>query len=179
MTPTAVCATTLCFSGPCFTGKERDTKSGNDYFGARYYASSMGRFMSPDWSAKLKPGSVFQTRQPADTQLLMLRCGEQLLSRVDLDGHADLAAECKGQATCHKTVTDTVNIVHYDSKTKSTVVDSTLKVTTKFDLTTNAKGKVNVSASSTVENVSGHELSLAKTPSGDIYGPDSQHGGQI
>ncbi len=31
-----------------FTGKERDTESGNDYFGARYYASTMGRFMSPD-----------------------------------------------------------------------------------------------------------------------------------
>lgn len=35
-----------------YTGKERDTESGNDYFGARYYASSMGRFMSPDWSAQ-------------------------------------------------------------------------------------------------------------------------------
>ncbi len=31
-----------------FTGKERDAESGLDYFGARYYASSMGRFMSPD-----------------------------------------------------------------------------------------------------------------------------------
>lgn len=31
-----------------FTGKERDTESGNDYFSARYYSSSMGRFMSPD-----------------------------------------------------------------------------------------------------------------------------------
>ncbi len=31
-----------------FTGNERDAESGNDYFGARYYASSMGRFMSPD-----------------------------------------------------------------------------------------------------------------------------------
>jgi RHS repeat-associated protein len=31
-----------------FTGKERDTESGNDYFGARYYASSMGRWLSPD-----------------------------------------------------------------------------------------------------------------------------------
>ena len=31
-----------------FTGKERDSESGNDYFGARYYAASMGRFMSPD-----------------------------------------------------------------------------------------------------------------------------------
>lgn len=31
-----------------FTGKERDAESGLDYFGARYYASSMGRWMSPD-----------------------------------------------------------------------------------------------------------------------------------
>jgi RHS repeat-associated protein len=31
-----------------YTAKERDTESGNDYFGARYYASSMGRFSSPD-----------------------------------------------------------------------------------------------------------------------------------
>jgi RHS repeat-associated protein len=31
-----------------FTGKERDAESGLDYFGARYYASSMGRFSSPD-----------------------------------------------------------------------------------------------------------------------------------
>jgi RHS repeat-associated protein len=31
-----------------FTGKERDTESGNDYFGARYYASTMGRMLSPD-----------------------------------------------------------------------------------------------------------------------------------
>src|SRR5271156_6160790 len=29
------------------TGKERDTESGLDYFGARYYGNSMGRFMSP------------------------------------------------------------------------------------------------------------------------------------
>jgi len=31
-----------------FTGKERDGESGLDYFGARYYASTMGRWMSPD-----------------------------------------------------------------------------------------------------------------------------------
>ena len=30
------------------TGKEIDGESGNNYFGVRYYASSMGRFMSPD-----------------------------------------------------------------------------------------------------------------------------------
>ena len=31
-----------------FTGKERDTESGNDDFGARYYSSAMARFLSPD-----------------------------------------------------------------------------------------------------------------------------------
>jgi RHS repeat-associated protein len=46
-----------CFNGCTdpdpykFTGKERDTESGNDYFGARYMASSMGRFLSPDPTA--------------------------------------------------------------------------------------------------------------------------------
>ena len=34
-----------------FTGKERDAESGNDYLGARYYASSMGRWLSPDWNS--------------------------------------------------------------------------------------------------------------------------------
>jgi len=31
-----------------YTDKERDTESGLDYFGARYYGSNMGRMMSPD-----------------------------------------------------------------------------------------------------------------------------------
>ncbi|MGA1999212.1 MAG: RHS repeat-associated core domain-containing protein [Terriglobales bacterium] len=34
-----------------FTGKERDAESGLDNFGARYFASTMGRFLTPDWSA--------------------------------------------------------------------------------------------------------------------------------
>jgi RHS repeat-associated protein len=31
-----------------FTGKEHDIESGDDYFLARYYGSTMGRFLSPD-----------------------------------------------------------------------------------------------------------------------------------
>jgi RHS repeat-associated protein len=48
MTHSAVCAFTVCFPRSRTTGKERDAESGNDYFEARYYGSSMGRFMSPD-----------------------------------------------------------------------------------------------------------------------------------
>jgi RHS repeat-associated protein len=38
----------VCVFAYKFTGKERDAESGLDYFGARYYSSSMGRFSSPD-----------------------------------------------------------------------------------------------------------------------------------
>jgi RHS repeat-associated protein len=34
-----------------FTGKQRDTESNLDDFGARYYSSSLGRFATPDWAA--------------------------------------------------------------------------------------------------------------------------------
>ena len=36
--------------GQKFTGKERDSETGLDYFGVRYYGSSLGRFTSPDLS---------------------------------------------------------------------------------------------------------------------------------
>jgi RHS repeat-associated protein len=35
-----------------FTAKKRDTESGLDYFGARYYSNGLGRFITPDWAAK-------------------------------------------------------------------------------------------------------------------------------
>jgi hypothetical protein len=40
MTQSAVCISDVHFASSHFTGKERDAESGNDYFGARYYASS-------------------------------------------------------------------------------------------------------------------------------------------
>jgi RHS repeat-associated protein len=141
-----------------FTGKERDTESGLDYFGARYYASSMGRWMSPDWSAKAEPVPYAKLENPQSLNLYAY-VGNNPLSRRDADGHADVAAMCKGQATCKATVTDTVNIVHYDKKTGNSVVDSTLKVTTNFNVTTDSKGNMRASASSTVSNVSGHAYS--------------------
>ena len=75
-----------------FTGKERDAESGNDYFGARYYASSMGRFMSPDWSDETDP---VPNAGLADPQSLNLYAFVQNnpTSFVDPDGHECFAAD--------------------------------------------------------------------------------------
>jgi RHS repeat-associated protein len=69
-----------------FTGKERDAESGNDYFGARYYASSMGRFMSPDWSAKVEPVPYAKLDDP-QTLNLYAYLRNNPLAGVDADGH--------------------------------------------------------------------------------------------
>ena len=39
-----------------FTGNERDTETGNDYFGARYYDPRIGRFLTLDRFASMYPG---------------------------------------------------------------------------------------------------------------------------
>jgi RHS repeat-associated protein len=69
-----------------FTGKERDTESGLDDFGARYYASSMGRFTSPDWSAVPSPVPYGDFTNPQSLNLYSY-VGNNPLSYVDSDGH--------------------------------------------------------------------------------------------
>jgi RHS repeat-associated protein len=69
-----------------FTGKERDTESGNDYFGARYYASSMGRYMSPDWSSSPEAVPYADLGNP-QTLNLYSYLGNNPLGGVDADGH--------------------------------------------------------------------------------------------
>jgi len=69
-----------------FTGKERDTESGLDYFGARYYGSSTGRFMSPDWAAKAAPIPYAKLDNPQSLNLYSYVLNNPL-SKADPDGH--------------------------------------------------------------------------------------------
>jgi len=69
-----------------FTGKERDAESGNDYFGARYYASTMGRFLSPDWS-KNPQGVPYADYTNPQTLNLYSYMRNNPLSGTDPDGH--------------------------------------------------------------------------------------------
>jgi RHS repeat-associated protein len=74
--------------GSCSTGKERDAESGNDYFEARYYSSAMGRFLSPDWSAKEDPIPYAKLDDPQSLNLYAY-VRNNPLSRTDPDGHQE------------------------------------------------------------------------------------------
>jgi len=69
-----------------FTGKERDAESGLDYFGARYYNSNFGRWMSPDWSIKQEPVPYAKLDDPQSLNLYSY-VSNNPLSGIDLDGH--------------------------------------------------------------------------------------------
>ena len=79
------------------TGKERDSESGLDYFGARHYSSSMGRFMSPDWSEGPDPIPYADLRNPQSLNLYAY-VNNNPLSDFDEDGHdgASPTATCGG-----------------------------------------------------------------------------------
>jgi RHS repeat-associated protein len=71
-----------------FTGKERDTESGLDMFGARYYGSSFGRFMTPDWAEKPIDVPYAKFGDP-QTLNLYTYVENAPLNRIDPDGHED------------------------------------------------------------------------------------------
>ncbi len=69
-----------------FTGKERDSETGLDDFGARYYVSNLGRFMSPDWDGK--PVTVpYASFGDPQTLNLYSYVENAPLNKVDADGH--------------------------------------------------------------------------------------------
>jgi RHS repeat-associated protein len=96
---------TISTSGPTehhFTGKERDAESGLDYFGARYYASNMGRFMSPDWSASIQPVPYAKLGDPQSLNLYGYMLNSPL-GGVDSDGHAcSSLIGTAGSSYCHR-----------------------------------------------------------------------------
>ncbi|WP_263415885.1 RHS repeat-associated core domain-containing protein [Terriglobus albidus] len=69
-----------------FTGKERDTESGLDYFGARYYSSTMGRWLSPDWAEKPEAVPYSSLDNPQSLNLYGY-VGNNPLGKADADGH--------------------------------------------------------------------------------------------
>jgi RHS repeat-associated protein len=69
-----------------FEGKERDTETNNDDFGARYYSSAFGRWLSPDWSATPAPVPYANLSNPQTLNLYAM-VHDNPETFADLDGH--------------------------------------------------------------------------------------------
>jgi RHS repeat-associated protein len=67
-TPSHVCAFAYLF-----TGKERDSETNLDYFGARYFSGAQGRFTTPDWSATPQPVPYADLTDPQTLNLYGFR----------------------------------------------------------------------------------------------------------
>ena len=92
-----------------FTGKERDTESGLDYFGARYYSSVIGRFSSPDWASKPEAVPYSSLDNPQSLNLYSY-VGNNPLRHADLDGHIYNGWSDSGGSVDNGWYKDAVNI---------------------------------------------------------------------
>ena len=69
-----------------FTGKERDSETGLDYFGARYYSNGLGRFITPDWASAPVPVPYADLTDPQSlNQYSYVRNLPTV--KTDIDGH--------------------------------------------------------------------------------------------
>lgn len=156
------------------TGKERDTESGNDYFGARYYASTMGRFLSPD-----DVGG-----DPSNPQSLNLYSyvANNPLSRTDPTGH-DFYQSCQKQSsTCGeqtigkdvhgKDVQQLVSGTTTNGKFSPTVITSaSLKDAASGNTAAvNGNGVMITTGTGTSSQQTGQGIFIANTPAADIQG---------
>jgi RHS repeat-associated protein len=111
----AISSTSLGISNPLYdgrvrsrcTGKERDAESGLDYFGARYYGSSMGRFMSPDSGADATVGVPVPFADLGNPQSLNLYSYvlNNPVRNVDGDGH-NVTVCASGSSQCYDLTDD-------------------------------------------------------------------------
>jgi len=80
--------TNSCSQNYKFEGKERDTETNNDDFGARYYSSVYGRWLSPDWSSVPAPVPYANLTNPQTLNLYAM-VSDNPETFADLDGHQE------------------------------------------------------------------------------------------
>ena len=97
------------------TGKERDAESGNDYFTARYYGSSTGRFMSPDAS-----GTAFSDPGNPQSWNMYSYIQNNPLASVDPEG-----LDCVNRGGCDNSTTASANSGYSFDRTVNTIYTTT------------------------------------------------------
>jgi RHS repeat-associated protein len=82
-----------------FEGKERDSETGNDEFGARYYSWRWGRWLSADWSSVPEAVPYANLTNPQTLNLYAM-VADDPESFADLDGHMDCSGDNAQGAGC-------------------------------------------------------------------------------
>ena len=108
-----------------FTGHERDSESGLDYQGARYYSNGLGRFITPDWSAVPIPVPYADLTDPQSlNQYSYVRNIPTV--HADADGHCP-DGDCTGS---HVTPSQFGNVLTGVGKELVNMVTSTINMLT-------------------------------------------------
>ena len=167
--------TNTCAQNYKFTGKERDSESGLDYFTARYYGSSMGRFMSPDdFGGHLEDPQTLNKYAYA---------GNNPLRYTDPGGHDFWQSCATASATCGNQVigkgTDGKDITQLVSGTTDSNGKFTATVVTSASLgqagsgntaAVNGSGVQITTGTGTSSQQTGQGIFIANTPAADIQG---------
>jgi RHS repeat-associated protein len=153
--------------GSRYTGKERDTESGLDNFGARYYGSTMGRFMSPDDGSDQSPGD------PQSWNLYSY-VRNNPLSNTDPDGHDCINTSNLGSDGT-VTVTSGTSCASDPGK-YGTYVNGTVDTNS---LTTDGKGSVGYSFTSYDGQNGGGGVISPAAPYGPLEGPANLAGANM
>ncbi|MGN6592218.1 MAG: RHS repeat-associated core domain-containing protein, partial [Terriglobales bacterium] len=95
-----------------FTGQYRDAESTLDDFGARFYQSNLGRFLSPDWSDAPEPVPYASLQDPQSLNLYSY-VQDNPATATDLDGHCCNWLKKFGSALYSSTVGAAWNVVSH------------------------------------------------------------------
>ena len=94
--------TSTCPQNYKFEGKERDTETQNDDFGARYYSWRFGRWLSSDWSSVPVAVPYANLNNPQTLNLYSM-VADDPESFADLDGHTSNGGAGNSAAYCGNT----------------------------------------------------------------------------
>ena len=126
----------------CCTGKERDSETGLDYFGARYFSSAQGRFTSPD------PFNVLDLAKSKDTI-------DKFHNYLSNPQHWNHYAYVLNNPLRY---TDPLGLLEYDTQ----ILDKKVHVHIDDSLTDKRQNELKGKLDSAISNINGNAGSLTK-----------------
>jgi len=155
-----------------FTQKERDIETGLDYFGARYFASTQGRFTSPDpvtiSVARVANPQLWNSYSYVSNNPLQYLDPDGL-ERIQLDeSSAQIEEEIKKQKAARKTIENAKNLTRDERKAQLTENKAQLKtLETKLQGTRVVEA---ILATGTLGNMQLSDFELSTDPKNDFKG---------